>query len=76
MARLVSEKAAADYVGLPVSTFRAWVTAGKLPVAIPDCGLYDVRALDAAVDRLSGLGNPTNALDAWRAKEAKHARAS
>jgi hypothetical protein len=74
MARLVSEKEAADAAGLDLATFRAWVASGKLPKPIPDCNKYDVKAIDAAIDRVSGLGGPTNALDAWRAKG--HARTS
>jgi hypothetical protein len=74
MARLASEKEAADAVGLDLATFRAWVAAGKLPNAIPECGKFDLKAIDAALDRLSGLGSPSNALDAWRVKGAGHAR--
>jgi hypothetical protein len=68
MPRLVAEKEAAESVGLPLATFRAWVETGRLPKPLPDCGLYDIKALDAALDRVSGLGTPSNALDAWRAK--------
>jgi hypothetical protein len=73
MARLVSEKEAATAVGLDLNTFRAWVASGRLPKPIPDCNKFDLKAIDAALDRLSGLGGPANALDAWR---AGHARAS
>jgi predicted DNA-binding transcriptional regulator AlpA len=31
MARLVTEKEAAEYVGLELATFRAWVSSGRLP---------------------------------------------
>jgi hypothetical protein len=75
MARLVTEKEAAESIGLDVATFRNWVASGKLPKPIPDCGKFDIKALDAALDRLSGLGGPSNALDAWKAK-GQHARAS
>jgi len=68
MARLLVEKEAAEGVGLPLATFRHWVEIGRLPKPLPDCGLYDTKALDAALDRVSGLGAPANALDAWRAK--------
>ena len=70
MARLVDEKEAAENVGIPIATFRAWVESGRLPPPLPDCGKYDLKAIDAAVDRISGLGNSTNALDAWRARGA------
>jgi predicted site-specific integrase-resolvase len=76
MARLATEKEAADAVGLELATFRAWVASGKLPKPIADCGKYDLKALDAAIDRISGLGSPTNALDAWRAKGQGNARSA
>jgi hypothetical protein len=76
MARLVTEREAADAIGLDLATFRAWVGSGKLPKPIPDCGKYDLKAIDAALDRVSGLGGASNALDAWKAKGQGHARAS
>jgi hypothetical protein len=66
--RLVSDKEAAEEIGIPLATFRAWVAAGRLPQAIPDIGKWDLRAIDAALDRISLLGSATNALDAWRAR--------
>jgi predicted DNA-binding transcriptional regulator AlpA len=71
MRRLVTEKEAAEIVGLELATFRAWVSSGRLPQPIPDCGTFDLKAIDAALDRISGLGSPINALDAWRAKSAR-----
>jgi hypothetical protein len=68
MARLATEKEAAETAGLDLATFRAWVASGKLPKPIPDCNKYDLKAIDAALDRVSGLGGPANALDAWRAR--------
>jgi hypothetical protein len=59
MARLASEKDAADYVGLEVATFWEWVSFGRLPPPIADCGKYD----------LKGIAGATNALDAWRANK-------
>jgi hypothetical protein len=69
--RLVTEKEAAEAVGLELATFRAWVASGRLPKPIPDCGKFDLKAIDAAIDRISGLGGPTNALDVWRRKNAR-----
>ena len=51
--RLVSEADAAAYVGLDVAAFSARVAAGTLPAPLPDFGLYDLRAIDAALDDLS-----------------------
>jgi hypothetical protein len=77
MARLVSEKKAAEAIGVELATFRDWVSSGRLPQPLPDCGLFDLKAIDAALDRISGLGNAANALDAWRTQQVtKHARAS
>jgi hypothetical protein len=66
MARLATEQQAAEQVGLDLSTFRAWVECGRLPKPLSDCGKFDLKAIDAALDRISGLGNANNALDAWR----------
>ena len=66
MPRFRLEADAAKTLGIPLSTFRHWVSIGVLPTAIPDLGLYDMKALHKACDRLSGLGSPENALDAWR----------
>jgi hypothetical protein len=65
-ARLVSEQHAAERIGIDLATFRAWVKSGRLPKPIADCGKYDLKAIDAALDRISGLGTASNALDAWR----------
>jgi hypothetical protein len=69
--RLVSEDTAAQHVGVPLATFRHWVRCGLLPAANDLCGLYDLKAIELALDRLSGIGCPANALDAWR--EKRHA---
>jgi hypothetical protein len=37
-----------------------------LPKPLQDCGKYDLKAIDAALDRISGLGTASNALGAWR----------
>ena len=42
--------------------------AAVLPKPLPDCGKFDLKAIDAALDRISGLGSASNALDAWRWK--------
>jgi hypothetical protein len=62
--RLATEQQAAEQIGLDVAKFRSWVECGRLPK--PLCGKYDLKAIDAALDRISGLGTASNALDAWR----------
>ena len=71
MTRLASEKKAAEEIGLDVATFRTWVECGRLPKPLPDIGLFDLKAIDKALDLVSGLGSSANALDAWR--EKRHA---
>ena len=67
--RFVNESQAARLLGLPIATFRHWVEAGRLPGPVADVQLFDWKALNAACDRLSGLGGPRNALDAWMEKK-------
>jgi hypothetical protein len=69
--RLATETAAAEAIGLELSTFRHLVACGRLPKPLPEVGLYDLKAIDAALDRMSGIGTPANALDRWR--ESRHA---
>jgi hypothetical protein len=53
-------------LGLELSQFHHWVSIGRLPPPFPDIHKWDVVALHAAIDRLSGIGNCANALEAWR----------
>ena len=48
MTRLAPEIKAAEAIGLPLSIFREWVGCGRLPKPLPDCDLYDLKALDVA----------------------------
>ena len=68
MTRLVTEKEAADAVGIELATFRAWVASGKLPKPIPECGKFDLKAHRRGARPHVWIGRSTNALDAWRAK--------
>jgi hypothetical protein len=67
---LVPEQKAAKAVGIPLATFRHLVAKGLLPKPLPEFGLYDRKAIDAALGRLSGIGAPGNTLDTWRARRA------
>jgi GYF domain 2 len=58
--RLVSEVEASVQIGLDLATFRAWVAAGRLPHALPDCGKYDMKAIHLALDRISGIVSREN----------------
>lgn len=69
--RFVQEDAAARILGLPISNFRHWVKIGRLPGPVADVQLYDLNALHIACDRISGIGAPQNALDAWMEKKGR-----
>ncbi|QFR34722.1 hypothetical protein GBB76_17325 [Ancylobacter sp. TS-1] len=49
---------AAAYCGLTPSGFSAWVKAGIVPGPIPGTQRYDRKAIDAALDRHSGIVAP------------------
>lgn len=55
--RLLSKADAAAYCGLTPGGYDAWVKAGRLPGPIAGTHRYDKKAIDAALDRLSGLQN-------------------
>lgn len=74
--RLLSKSEAAAYCNLSLSGFGEWVRVGRLPNSIPHTHRWDRRAIDQALDRLSGIASSSNvsALDEWRAKrDARHA---
>ncbi len=50
--RLLTDKAAADYVSLPVAEFKR-LMIGRVPLGTKV--RYDRRALDAHLDRISGI---------------------
>jgi hypothetical protein len=72
--RGLSKAQAAAYVGCrTVSSFSDWIRRGIMPGPIPGTDRWDIRALDAALDRLSGL-QPTIApqaspYDEWKAAQ-------
>lgn len=73
---------AAAYCGLTPGGFRHWVSIGRLPPSLPGTHRWDRKAIDFALDRLSGLpsqmpGEPEeNDLDRWiRERAAREAEA-
>jgi predicted DNA-binding transcriptional regulator AlpA len=77
--RLLSRAEAAVYCGLSRQGFSTWVKTGRLPGPIAGTARWDLRAIDAALDSLSGIadgdegGVGSLVLDQWK---AKHARSS
>jgi len=73
--RLLTKKAAAAYVGVSAPTFAKWVAAGLLPTSVSITKMWDRRAIDAHLDKISGLEatqNKEDSFDIWkREREAK-----
>lgn len=72
----ISASEAAAYCGLTPSGFRSWVGRGILPDALPGTRRWDRHAIDAALDRISGLATDRpgeeNEFDRWkRQREAR-----
>lgn len=74
--RVLAKVAAAEYCGCAtLEAFDAWVRKGIIPGAIPGTHRWDRIAIDAALDRASGLAiTPSDHLtpyQRWKA-EAQH----
>ena len=63
--RFVTEAAAIQHFGLDKRSWNALLRLKLLPPPVALIGLYDLKALDRAFDRLSGLGSPDDALEQW-----------
>jgi hypothetical protein len=46
---------AAKYCGLTASGFQSWISRGLLPGPIPGTHRWDRKAIDKALDKMSGL---------------------
>ena len=73
--RLVTREDAAAYCRLSPQGFSQWIRLGRLPGPIAGTTRWDLKAIDAAIDSLSGLQATKNVspLDQWK---ARHARSS
>jgi hypothetical protein len=74
MPRCLTVEAAAAYAGCKtVSSFRDWVRKGLMPPPLPGTHRYDRKAIDAALDRLSGLSatvTEVSEYEAWKQRRA------
>jgi hypothetical protein len=69
--RGLTREAAAAYVSLSPEGFDEWVKRGIVPSPIRGTNRWDRRAIDAALDRASGLAaTPETAFDDWKAHRA------
>ena len=66
--RLLTREEAAAYCRLSTQGFSQWVKMGRLPGPIAGTARWDLRAIDAALDSLSGIGSDTqeDAFDKWK----------
>jgi hypothetical protein len=69
--RCLSKQQAAEYCGCEsLEAFDAWIRKGIVPPAIHKTRRWDKNAIDAALDRASGLVAPSNHLtnyQRWKA---------
>jgi len=73
--RLLARVDAARYCGVSTATFSRWVAKGIVPAAVPYTNRWDRRAIDCALDLLSGIQNhKANAFDQWL--EGRNARSA
>lgn len=70
--RLISSHDAAAYCGVTAATFARWVTDGRVPKPLPGTRRWDRKALDLALDRLSGISPAAEREDAWDEWERKY----
>lgn len=68
--RLLTRSQAASYCNVSSATFSRWIAKGMLPPAIFNTNRWDRRAIDSALDRLSGIQTTKpNAFDQWFEEE-------
>lgn len=53
--RLLNKGAAARYCGVSRPTFDKWVAAGLFPPSVSITKMWDRKAIDIALDKMSGL---------------------
>lgn len=66
----------ASYCGITLATLSKWVAEGRLPPPLSGTRRWDRKALDLALDKLSGIETPLSKEDAEREWQAWHAEYS
>ncbi|MEY9184881.1 helix-turn-helix transcriptional regulator [Bradyrhizobium sp. USDA 313] len=56
--RLMSGTDVANYCGITLATLSKWITEGRLPPPLPGTRRWDRKALDLALDKMSGIEAP------------------
>jgi len=66
----------ANYCGITLATLSKWVAEGRLPPPLSGTRRWDRKALDLALDKLSGIETPLSKEDAaereWEEWHAKY----
>lgn len=70
--RLLTRQQAAERCGLTESGFSTWVVRKLVPGPLPGTRRWDAKALDQAIDRLSGL-DPKRELTPYERWKQTHA---
>jgi hypothetical protein len=63
--RFATEEAAQKFFGIDKTRWNSLRKLKLIPAPVSVIGLYDLRALDHAFDRISGLGSAEDALAQW-----------
>ena len=67
--RLLSREEAASYTGTTARQFSVWVKKGIMPERLPETLKWDIRAIDAHLDKKSGLiTKEKKVVDEWFAE--------
>lgn len=61
--RLISGPDAAAYLGLTPAAFAKWVSEGRIPKPLPGTRRWDRKAIDMALDRISGIVSSVQSSD-------------
>lgn len=76
--RLITQKQAAAYCGVSAPTFAKWVLVGSMPPALSVMKRWDKKAIDAHLDKISGLevsDTQEDPFEKWkRERDARQAR--
>jgi hypothetical protein len=71
--RLLTQKAAAAYVGVSTPTFAKWVMEGIFPGSAGRTKMWDRKAIDLAIDKMSGIkSTPEPVVDEWAIWEKQY----
>ena len=73
--RMLTRKQAAEYLNVTTAGFDVWVRKGIVPTAIAGTRRWDKRAIDASLDRQSGLSDKDDGEDAFLKWERENALA-